>query len=166
MQITFKAAINFISRSSLGLDLIHLSFLTRKRGDSEKKEKRTSRDVSRNKKKESRDLRDWRRRNSRNSFSDIDNEQLAVEKVEASAAHKERLVSSRSSLKITKVAMRGENGYGRKKLTRARLISSSCAAFTFSFFPPHALNTEACNARPYENVKAHGRFGWRLMAFK
>lgn len=53
-----------------------------------------------------------------------------------------------------------------KKLTRARLRSSSCPAFTFSFFPPHALNTDACNARPYEKVKAHGRFGWRLMAFK
>lgn len=52
------------------------------------------------------------------------------------------------------------------ELTRARLRSSSWAALTFSFLPPQALNTEACKARPYENVKAHGRRGWLLMAFK
>lgn len=54
----------------------------------------------------------------------------------------------------------------QEKLTRARLRSSSWAALTFSFLPPHALNTEACKARPYENVRAHGRLGWLLMAFK
>ena len=60
----------------------------------------------------------------------------------------------------------GQKRISAEKLTRARLRSSSWAVLTFSFLPPHALKTEACKARPYEKVKAHGRFGWLLMAFK
>lgn len=55
----------------------------------------------------------------------------------------------------------------QSQLTLARLISSSCPALMFSFLPPHARNTEACNARPYEKVRAHGRTnGTLLMEFK
>jgi len=35
-------------------------------------------------------------------------------------------------------------------------MKASWLAFTFSGLPPQAFSADACSARPYENVRAHG----------
>mmetsp|Transcript_2323 Transcript_2323/g.9674 ORF Transcript_2323/g.9674 Transcript_2323/m.9674 type:complete len:202 (-) Transcript_2323:518-1123(-) len=50
-------------------------------------------------------------------------------------------------------------------LASARSRSAFCAASLFAGSPRHAANTEACNARPYENESVHG-FSFLFMALR